>query len=101
MYSMYRNLVERRRSYIRNQDFKELMYICYETPKSLESLCEECDMALTEVYSMIHDLEEVGLVKSVNSRVQEDPFCTADKKYVVNRWLISNYPEVMLQLERL
>jgi len=96
---MIRDVAERRRSYIRDPDFRELMYRCYESPKSLEELCEECEISFTECYSMIHDLEDVGLVKPVNCRIdEEERFGTASQEYVVNRWLVKNYGRVMLEL---
>lgn len=99
---MVYDVVKKRRSYMKDPDFRELMYRCYEGPKSLGELCEECEIDLEECSSMIHDLEKVGLVKPVNCQVkEEDPFGTADQEYIVNRWLIENYGRVMLQFERL
>ncbi len=94
--------MEKRRSYIKDPDFREVLKRCYESPKSLQKLCEECEVSLTEGSSMIYDLEEVGLVKPVNCRVkEEDRFGTADQEYVVNRWVVENYGQVMLQFESL
>lgn len=98
---MDREVVERRRSYIKNPDFRELIKRCYESPKSLNELSEECDISITECSSMIQELEEVDIVKSVNFKIEEDDrFSALKKEYIVNRWLVKNYSQVMLLFER-